>query len=206
MYGFQDNVGISMANNAGYINGAFGQQGTGLLSIGGFVSTGFQLLAGLATDIFTMFGGVGDFLGNVFSGVTGFIGDLFSGGGGGGGGGGGSNGLLTAIGSFFGPVGSVVGGVLDFFFADGGYIAPGGVGIVGEAGPELVSGPAYVTSAKDTASMLGSSGGNVNVNFSIQALDSRGIDELLTQRKGLITDIVRSAVEERPNRTLRGVR
>jgi hypothetical protein len=54
--------------------------------------------------------------------------------------------------------------------------------------------------------MLGSSGGNVNVNFSIQALDSRGVDELLTQRKGLITDIVRSAVEERPNRTLRGVR
>ena len=40
------------------------------------------------------------------------------------------------------------------FFADGGYIRPGNTGIVGEAGPEIVSGPATVTSAKDTAKLL----------------------------------------------------
>lgn len=40
-------------------------------------------------------------------------------------------------------------------FDNGGNIPAGSVGLVGEIGPELISGPANVTSRKDTAAMLG---------------------------------------------------
>lgn len=40
-------------------------------------------------------------------------------------------------------------------FDEGGNIPAGSVGLVGEIGPELISGPANVTSRKDTAAMMG---------------------------------------------------
>jgi hypothetical protein len=46
----------------------------------------------------------------------------------------------------------------------GGTIAPGQYGIVGEIGPELVRGPATVTSRRDTAELL-SRGGDITVNL-----------------------------------------
>ena len=44
----------------------------------------------------------------------------------------------------------------------GGYIPAGSVGIVGEIGPELVSGPAMVTGRKQTEDLLGG-GGDVTI-------------------------------------------
>jgi hypothetical protein len=68
------------------------------------------------------------------------------------------------------------------------------VGIVGEAGAELVRGPANVTSAADTAAMM-MGGGPINVNFNINAVDAKGVDQLLIERKALIADVVRNAVQ-----------
>ena len=89
-------------------------------------------------------------------------------------------------------------------FADGGHLPAGQFGIAGEQGPELIKGPADILSNEDSMGMLG--GSNINVNFSINTIDARGFDELLTTRRSVITDLVRSAVEENPTRTLRGVR
>jgi hypothetical protein len=68
--------------------------------------------------------------------------------------------------------GSGLGGVIasglgGLFFADGGRIAPGKAGIVGEAGPEIVKGPATVYSNSDSRSMMkGSGDGGDNVVYS----------------------------------------
>ena len=43
-------------------------------------------------------------------------------------------------------------------------------------------------------------GGGININFTINATDAKGIDTLLIERKSLITNIVRSAVAERGGR------
>jgi hypothetical protein len=93
--------------------------------------------------------------------------------------------------------------------AEGGYLPSGQTAIVGEAGPELISGPARVTSTDDTADILSGMGGGVetsmNVTFNINTVDARGFDELLTSRRDVITDLVRTAVTESPSRQLRGV-
>ncbi|WP_414430855.1 hypothetical protein ACMG4M_05345 [Alcanivorax sp. IL3] len=49
-------------------------------------------------------------------------------------------------------------------FDEGGVIPAGKWGIAGEIGPEIVRGPAHVTSRADTAKMLGGNGVTVNVN------------------------------------------
>jgi tape measure domain-containing protein len=54
----------------------------------------------------------------------------------------------------------------------GGYIPGGSVGLVGEIGPELVSGPANVTSRKDTAAMLGKPAPAPQVNNNIRIVNA----------------------------------
>jgi hypothetical protein len=62
-------------------------------------------------------------------------------------------------------VGNVVSTISSVSMHDkGGTIAPGQYGIVGEIGPELVRGPATVTSRKDTADLL-SRNGDITVNL-----------------------------------------
>jgi len=56
-------------------------------------------------------------------------------------------------------------------FDKGGTIPTGGFGIVGERGPEIVRGPANVTSRVDTAKAL--AGGDKNVTFALEG----GFDE-----------------------------
>ena len=165
----------------GYALRAFGSGGGGLL---GAITGLFGGLGGTLQNLFgNIFGwisnglsGVGNFLGNAFSGIVNVGSNIFSG-----------------IGNFIGNIASGIGNFFSGLFADGGYIPTGTLGIVGEAGPEFVAGPATVTSARDTASMMRGSG-PVNVNFTINAVDSRGIDALLIERKPLIADIVREAV------------
>lgn len=68
----------------------------------------------------------------------------------------------------------------------GGYIPAGGLGIVGEYGPELVRGPANVTSRRETAdlarSALSGSGSKVTVNLIEDAQRAGSVDQ--SQRDG----------------------
>jgi phage-related minor tail protein len=48
---------------------------------------------------------------------------------------------------------------------NGGYISAGQTSIVGEYGPELVNGPAHITSRRETAKMMGGNSGPVNVQL-----------------------------------------
>ncbi|WP_339669637.1 hypothetical protein [uncultured Roseovarius sp.] len=89
---------------------------------------------------------------NAFKPIEDALFNLFSGASGGGGGG------------LFGGIGSALGGLFAGFFDTGGRIGAGQFGIVGERGPEIVSGPANVTSRVDTARMMqGGGGGRIEV-------------------------------------------
>ena len=70
--------------------------------------------------------------------------------------------------------------------------------IVGEDGPEL-----FVPNRTGTVIPNGEMGGskNVNVTFNIETIDSTGFDELLTERKSTITNIIRDAAFERGERS-----
>jgi hypothetical protein len=82
-----------------------------------------------------------------------------------GGRGAGSNvGTFDILGSIAQGVKNIFGG----FFANGGMLGAGKYGIAGEAGPELISGPASVTPLR---------GGNVTYN--INAVDARSFQELV---------------------------
>ena len=69
----------------------------------------------------------------------------------------------------------------------------GSVGIAGEAGPEAI-----LPLSRGSNGELGVQGvGDVNINFTINAVDSKGIDSLLVERRQFITNMVRSAVAEK---------
>ena len=101
--------------------------------------------------------------------------------------------LIKTASSFLGPIGSFFGG----FFADGGRIQSGQVGVVGEAGPELVSGPANVTPLDDAGT-----GGTTNVTFNISTIDATDFDTLLTTRQDLIIGLINRGLAERGRRSL----
>ena len=69
--------------------------------------------------------------------------------------------------------------------------ATGGEILVGERGPEVVTplAPVEVT-ANDKI------GGTTNVNFSINAVDAAGVEELLTAQRGNIIGMIREAANE----------
>jgi len=84
-------------------------------------------------------------------------------------------------------------------FADGGTIPAGQFGLVGEAGPELVKGPATVTSAKDTAASMG---GNTSHNtYNINAIDSKSVAQLFAENRMTLFGTVEQARRELPMRT-----
>lgn len=171
-------------------------------SVNGFANTTLTTMSGWVKSVFNNFstlgGGIIQILGTAFEWLTGGFSSVFGS-------------LSSFIGGFFGDITSLIGGIIDIpFMAEGGYLPAGQTAIVGEAGPELVSGPARVTSTDDTADILsgGMGGGfetSMNVTFNINTVDARGFDELLTSRRDVITDLVRTAVTESPSRQLRGV-
>jgi tape measure domain-containing protein len=68
-----------------------------------------------------------------------------------------------------------------------------GVAIGGEAGTEAI-----LPLSRGANGELGVQGGGpVNINFTINAIDSRGIDQLLVEKRQFITNMVRSATAER---------
>jgi hypothetical protein len=160
-----------------------------------------NIFGGVKDAVGGVFGGIGDAIG----GVVDTIGGLFGGGqsapsttsGGGFGGG-----IVDSIGSIFGGGGDSGGGFLDTitsgigdffsgFFANGGNIPSGKFGVVGESGPEFVSGPASVTPM----------GGSSNVTYNIQAVDARSFQQLLASDPSFIF-----ALTEQGRRSMAGGR
>ena len=92
--------------------------------------------------------------------------------------GGTGSGVFSSIGKFFGG------------FAGGGMIPAGGFGIVGESGPEFISGPAQITPMRST-----------NVTYNINAVDARSFQQLVAADPAFI-----HAVASKGQRSLGGAR
>lgn len=143
-------------------------------------------MSNFASGLFGGGGGIQGGMGGGFGmggggGIMGMLGGLF---GGGGGGGGFFSGLWSGISGFFG---NIFGGL----FADGGYLPAGKVGIAGEAGPELITGPARVTSNED------SFGGGPVINFNINSVTTQDGVEFILKNKQAITGVVNDAYNRR---------
>jgi lambda family phage tail tape measure protein len=76
-------------------------------------------------------------------------------------------------GNLFGSIGNFFAG----FFANGGQIPSGKFGVVGEKGPELISGPANITPMSQVPTM--SAAGVTNVTYNINAVDARSFQQLV---------------------------
>ena len=82
---------------------------------------------------------------------------------------------------------------------DRGY-ADGGI-VVGERGPEVISPSGNVDITPNFA--LG--GGETNVNFTINALDSAGVEDVLSNQRGNIIRMLREAANENGERFMETV-
>lgn len=102
------------------------------------------------------------------------------------------NKLFLSIFGKGGPVGSLFAGL----FAEGGRIPSGKFGIVGEAGPELVRGPANVTSARDTAAMMG--GGITQVTYNINAVDAMSFKQMVAKDPEFIYSVTQLGARRLP--------
>ena len=80
--------------------------------------------------------------------------------------------------------------------AIGGSVVGGSSYLVGENGPELFTPGATGHITPD----VGGSAEPVNVNFTIQANDARGFDQLLSKRSGMIEGMINSALNKRGRR------
>jgi lambda family phage tail tape measure protein len=95
----------------------------------------------------------------------------------------------SGMGDLFGAVGG---------HAMGGSIPAGQWGIVGEQGPELVKGPAAVTTNNNTAGIMG--GGQTIIN-NISAIDSKSVAQLFAENRMTLFGTVEQARRELPMRT-----
>jgi len=112
-------------------------------------------------------------IGSWFSGISSMFG--------GSGSGSSSGGLWDSLSSIGKSVGNWFGG----FFANGGQLASGKWGIVGENGPEIISGPANIKPLEQINSSSG--GGNVtNINYTINAIDSQSFKQALAKDPSFI--------------------
>lgn len=90
--------------------------------------------------------------------------------------------------------GSILGGISDLFgggFANGGMLPAGKFGLVGERGPELISGPATITPFA----------GATNITYNIQAVDAASFQSLVARDPGFIY-----AVTEQGRKSITGTR
>jgi len=103
-----------------------------------------------------------------------------------------ANKLFLAL---FDPAGGIFGDLFAGFFAQGGSIPAGKFGIAGEAGPEIIRGPASVTSTNDTAEMLGRS---TNITYNIQAVDAPSFQALIARDPEFIYNVTRAGARRIP--------
>lgn len=83
--------------------------------------------------------------------------------------------------------------------ATGGLVQGNQPYVVGERGPEMFV-PSQTGTILPNGNMNGGSK-NVNVTFNIETIDATGFDELLTERKSTITNIIRDAAFEKGERS-----
>jgi len=103
---------------------------------------------------------------------------------------------LQKAAGFFGFGGFSLGGLLSFGGgkAQGGAVQGGKAYMVGEKGPEM-----FVPNQSGNIVPNHQMGGGqpVNVNFNINTVDARGFNELLVNSRGLIVNMINSAVNEK---------
>ena len=98
----------------------------------------------------------------------------------------------SALGGAVGGIAKGIGSLFSGFFADGGAIPSGKFGIVGERGPEMISGPANITPI--------SSGGSSNVTYNIQAVDAQSFQALVARDPSFIHAVAMQGAKGTPSR------
>ena len=95
---------------------------------------------------------------------------------------------LSGGGSLFSMARSFLG------FAKGGAVSKGKPIIVGEQGAEM-----FIpnSTGQITQAARGTGGSAVNVNFTINTIDARGVDQALVENRGTITSIINNALAEK---------
>lgn len=128
---------------------------------------------------------------------------------------------MMAAGAAFGPIGAAAGAAIGVAMVasqiaavqsmqytgrqHGGALRAGQASVIGEDGPELIvpKQPSTVIPREVAQAVEGLGGGRgdvVNVNFTINAVDARGVDELLLERRGTITGIINQAMQSKGRR------
>jgi lambda family phage tail tape measure protein len=106
----------------------------------------------------------------------------------------------TILGIFGG--GGGIGGFFAGLFDQGGVIPAGKFGIVGEKGPEIVTGPAKVIGRSETERMLGdaSSGGGsgTNITYNISAVDAQSFKELVASDPEFLYNVTQAGARMQP--------
>jgi len=115
-------------------------------------------------------------LSGIVSGIGNAVSGIFGGGSSGGGG---------ILGSISKGISNIFGG----FFADGGFLPAGKIGIVGERGPEMISGPANITPM-----------GGGAVTYNINAVDAASFKALVARDPGFIHAVASKGARALPAR------
>lgn len=157
----------------------------GTLSFKTFAGSWRKVLADLINDTLnggTLLNDILGMFGNIFGGGGGGLTSLFD-----------TKGTIDSFSQFAGdPFSShMARNMIPSLYADGGKIAAGETGIVGEAGAELVTGPATVTPNKEIG------GAKPAVNITIQAIDTQTGTEFLLKNKKQIEGIIQHAYNRR---------
>ena len=99
--------------------------------------------------------------------------------------------MLMAMGAGGGGGG---GSAISGGFAQGGAVSKGKPVLVGERGAEI-----FVpnSTGQIVQNARGQGGGGVNVNFTINTIDSRGFSDALQENRGTITGIINNALAEK---------
>ena len=84
--------------------------------------------------------------------------------------------VAKGVGGVLGSIGKGLGSIFGGFFANGGTLPAGKIGIVGERGPEFISGPATVTPM----------GGGTTVNYNINAVDAMSFKQMIARDPSFI--------------------
>jgi hypothetical protein len=87
-------------------------------------------------------------------------------------------------------IGSSISDLFAGFFANGGTIPAGQFGVVGEAGPEFISGPAQITPMS----------GSTNVTYNINAVDALSFKQLLAQDPSFLYAVTQQGAKSIPGR------
>lgn len=104
----------------------------------------------------------------------------------------------TIFGLLTGGISSIFSG----FFDKGGVIPAGKFGVVGEKGPEIVTGPANVIGRLETQGILagagGGEGGGTNVTYNINATDAQSFRDMIASDPSFIYNVTRAGARLQP--------